>query len=166
MAKHFGIANTYSQRRRDLGASFGVASVYMESPGIGVKREDIVPAGVFRLGNRQRLCRHVGMVGVEKNQFSVGIVRTNTFEARLALKFCKSFLGLVSMAGEFQSFSQIVEILGMRGRFIALSQSVDRIFISLLLDANFGEVAQSIVISGENGQCLLQRVVRFSDLAR
>src|ERR1700747_3080790 len=104
MAKHFGIANTYSQRRRDLGASFGVASVHVESPGIGVKREDIVPTGVFRLGNRQRLCRHVGMVGVEENQFTVGVVRADTFEARLGLKFCKGFLGLVPMAGEFQSF--------------------------------------------------------------
>ena len=77
MAKHFGIAHTHGECCCDLRSSFGVASVHVKSPGIGVEREHVVPPGVFRLGNLQGFCRQVGMVSVIKNQFAVGVVWAN-----------------------------------------------------------------------------------------
>src|ERR1700752_3503585 len=98
MAKHLGIANTHSQRCTDLGESFSVSSVHVKSPGIGVEREQVVPPSVFRLGNLQSLCRELGMVGIVKNQFAVGVIRAETFEPRLSAKFSKGLLGLVFVA--------------------------------------------------------------------
>ena len=68
------------------------------------------------------------------------------------------------MASEFQSFGQVVEILCVLGRVVTLLENIDRIFISLLLDADFGKIAQRVVISGKKCQRLLQRVIRLGDL--
>jgi hypothetical protein len=45
IAKHFGIANTHSECRSDLRASFAVTSVHVKSPAIGVECEDVRASG-------------------------------------------------------------------------------------------------------------------------
>src|SRR5437762_273799 len=101
VAKHSGVANADLQCCLNLLQRFGIMTVGVKRPGVCVESEDVVPATVFTLCNRQRLCRLMSVVSVVENQFTVRIVCAHTFELRFGLKFRKGFLGLFWVAGEF-----------------------------------------------------------------
>ena len=64
------------------------------------------------------------MIGVVEDQLAVGIVGPHRLEQRLGLEFCKGFGRFVPASGQFQSFRQVIQVLGVRCGRIALLEKL------------------------------------------
>ena len=118
-------------------------------------------AGVFLLGHVQRFQGLVDVIGIIEDQLAVGIVCSHGFEQRLGFKFCKSFPGVIRASGQFQRFSQVIQVLGVGRSVKASLKKIHSLVVTFLLDANLGQISQCVVIAGKQGERLLQQFLCF-----
>src|SRR5215467_6937977 len=106
------------------------------------------------------------MIGVVKNQFAIGVVFPYGLGDRFCFELRKISFRFISKSCKRLCLGKVVEIFRMLSGLITLAEQINRILVSLLLDAHLGQVLKSIVISREQSERLLQTGLRVRDFSR